>query len=168
MVKNEEIKLKIVEALQDDVYKGVARIDPQLMRNMGLQRGDVICVKGNRETLAIVDRAYPADVGENIIRIDGLIRRNARTGVGEQVVVKKANVKPATRVVIAPAQQGITIHGDPGMLKAGLLGRPVMKGDIISLGGVQRRRDIMGDFPDLLNDFQDIYYRSSNLLLQIY
>ena len=79
MKKNEEIKLKVVEALQDDVYKGVARIDPNLMRLLGLNRGDLISIAGSKETVAIVDRAYPADVGERIIRIDGLIRKNART-----------------------------------------------------------------------------------------
>jgi len=96
-LKDNEIRLKVVESLQDDVFKGVARIDPQLMRDMGLVRGDIIFIKGGRETLAIADRAYPADVGENILRIDGLIRKNARAGVGEQVVVKKASVKPATK-----------------------------------------------------------------------
>src|SRR3989344_2499504 len=128
-MKQPDIKLKVVEALQDDAYKGIARIDPQLMRAMGLARGDIICIKGGRETVAIVDRAYPADVGENIIRIDGLIRRNARTSVGEQVIVRKANIKAAVKVAIAPAQKGISVHADPEMLKNGLLGRPVTKGD---------------------------------------
>src|SRR3989344_1099363 len=147
---NDEIKWKVVEALQDDVYKGVARIDPQLMRVLGLNRGDIVSIKGGKETVAVVDRAYPADVGEGIIRVDGLIRRNARTSVGESVVVKKANAKPAVKVTIAPAQPGIMVHADPEMLKNGLLGRAVLKGDIISLGGVQRRRDIMSEgFPDL-------------------
>src|SRR3990167_9292763 len=93
-----QIRLKVVESLQDDVYKGVARIDPQLMREMGLARVDIIFIKGGRETLAIVDRAYPADVGENIIRIDGLIRKNARVSVGEQVEVRKIAVRPAAKV----------------------------------------------------------------------
>lgn len=155
---NPMIRLKVVESLQDDVHKGVARIDPQLMREMNLSRGDIISIKGNRETLAIVDRAYPADVGENIIRIDGLIRKNAKASVGEQVEVKKANVKPAAKVSIAPAQQGITVQADPEMLRNGLLGRPLTKGDIISLGGVQRRRDLMGDgFPDIFGDLQDLF-----------
>src|SRR3989338_5599226 len=95
------VKLKVVEALQDDAYKGIARIDPNLMKALGLNRGDIISVKGQRETVAIVDRAYPADVGEGIIRVDGLIRRNAKTGVGEMVLVKKANAKPAQKVAFA-------------------------------------------------------------------
>lgn len=158
MVKNNQAKLKVVEALQDDVHKGVARIDPQLMRDMGLIRGEIISITGGRETLAIVDRAYPADVGENIIRIDGLLRKNARTGVGEQVMVKKANAKPAARVTIAPVQQGIMVQADPEMLRNGLLGRPIIKGDIISLGGVHRRRDLMSEgFPDIFGDMQDLF-----------
>jgi len=148
------VKLKVVESLQDDVYKGVARIDPQLMKSLGLVRGDIISVKGNRETFVVVDRAYPADVGENIIRIDGLIRKNAKVSLGEQVAVKKGNTKPGKNVTIAPAQQGITVHADPEMLKNGLLGRPITKGDIISLGGVHRRRDMMSNgFPDLFGEF---------------
>ncbi len=156
--KTDDIKLKVVEALQDDVYKGVARIDPNLMRALGLSRGDLISIKGGRETIAIVDRAYPADVGERIIRIDGLIRKNARTGVGEQIAVKKADAIPAKKVSIAPVQKGVMIQADPEIFKNGLLGRVVMKGDVISLGGVQRRRDLMGEgFPDIFGDLQDLF-----------
>src|SRR3989304_4007794 len=115
--KSEGIRLKVVESLQDDAYKGIARIDPTLMKSLGLNRGDVIMVKGQRETPAIVDRAYPADVGEGIIRIDGLIRRNAKTSVGENIVIGKATINPAVKVTIAPAQQGIMVHGDPEMFK---------------------------------------------------
>jgi transitional endoplasmic reticulum ATPase len=157
-VKMEGVKLKVVEALQDDVYKGIARIDPQLMRDLGLIRGDMIVIRGGRETLAIVDRAYPADVGENIIRVDGLIRKNARVGVSEHVSVLKANAKPAGKLNIAPVQQGIMVQADPEMLKNSLLGRPVVKGDVISLGGVQRRKDVMGEgFPDIFGDLQDLF-----------
>ncbi len=157
-MKHQDIKLKVVEALQDDAYKGIARIDPQIMKILGLARGDIISIKGGRETVAIVDRAYPADVGEQIIRIDGLIRRNAKTGVGENVSVIKAAARAATKVSIAPAQQGVMVHGDPDMFKNGLLGRAVVKGDIISLGGVQRRRDMMRDgFPDIMGDLNDLF-----------
>ena len=157
-MKHNDFKLKVVEALQDDAYKGIARIYPQIMKILGLSRGDIIVVKGGRETVAIVDRAYPADVGEQIIRIDGLIRRNAKTGVGEQVSVFKAAARAATKVSIAPAQHGVMVHGDPDMFKNGLLGRAVLKGDIISMGGVQRRRDTMHDgFPDIIGDLNDLF-----------
>ena len=146
-----EVRLKVVEALQDDAYKGIARIDPQIMRALGLNRGDVILVKGQRETVAIVDRAYPADVGEGIIRIDGLARRNAKTSVGEIVTVKKANTRPIERVVLTPILQPgmhLRIQGDVGPM---FLGRAVSKGDIISFGGQNRRREeaFGGDLSDI-------------------
>ena len=42
------IKLKVLEALQDDAYKGIARIDTEVMRALGLQRGDIIYLLGHK------------------------------------------------------------------------------------------------------------------------
>ncbi len=157
MAKGTELRLKVVEALQDDAYKGIARIDPQLMRTLGLNRGDILSILGTRETVAIVDRAYPADVGESIIRIDGLIRRNAKTSVGEYVKVSKMQAKPATKVSIAPAQQGIMVQGDPDAFRNNLLGRAVMKGDVISLSGMPRRREMMGEGQEFIGDLNELF-----------
>ena len=155
------IQLKVVEALQDDAYKGIARIDADLMKELDLKRGDVILIKGNRETVAIVDRSYPADVGEGIIRIDGIQRKNAKTGIGEVVSISKAEIKEAKKIMIAPAQKGIMVQGDPQGLRNGLLGRTVMKGDIVVLGGVQRRKDLMseefGDLEDIFGNLNELF-----------
>ena len=158
------IKLRVAESLQDDAYKGIARIDFEIMKELGIHRGDIVSVKGDRETLAIADKAYPADIGEGIIRIDGIIRKNAHTGVGENVVVNKAEIREAKKVVIAPAQKGIRVQGD---LKPGLLGRAVIKGDIIVLGGIhQRRRDLINDdfgMDDIFGNLNDIFGGFGNL-----
>ena len=155
MANGKPIKLRVSEALQDDAYKGIARIDFEVMRSLGIKRGDVILIKGGKETVAIADKAYPADVGEGIIRIDGIIRKNARTGVSENVVVQKATIKEAKKVIIAPAQRGIMIQGN---LKPGLLGRAVLKGDIVVLGGVRRRADIMSeDLESLFGGLGDVF-----------
>jgi len=151
-----EIKLRVVEALQDDAYKGIARIDLELMKQLGLRRGDIISVKGERETVAIVDRAYPADIGEGIIRIDGIIRKNSKTSIGETVGVGKAAVKEAKKITIAPAQKNIMVQGDPQGIKASLLGRAVVKGDVLMLGGARRRRDLMSEFDELPGIFGDL------------
>ena len=157
-VKPQEVRLRVLEALQDDAYKGVARIDTEIMKILGLKRGDIISIKGERETVAIVDRSYPADVGEGIIRIDGLIRKNAKTGIGENVTIKRTQVKAAKKVSIAPAQPGIMVQGDPELFRNSLLGRAVVKGDIISLGGAQRRRDLMGgDMSEIFGDIQEMF-----------
>ncbi|MEK6895915.1 MAG: CDC48 family AAA ATPase [Nanoarchaeota archaeon] len=154
----QDLRLRVLESLQDDAYKGVARIDTEIMKILGLKRGDIVTIKGERETVATIDRSYPADVGEGIIRIDGLIRKNAKTGIGEMVTIKKAIVKPAKKVAIAPAQPGIMVQGDPELFRNGLLGRAVIKGDIISLGGAQRRRDLMGgDMSEIFGDINELF-----------
>src|SRR3989344_5705120 len=153
---DKEIKLRVVEALQDDAYKGVARIDLELMKQLGLRRGDIISIKGSRETVAIVDRAYPADLGERIIRIDGIIRKNSKTSIGESVTIKKAQIKEAKKITIAPVQKNIMVQGDPNGIKTSLLGRAVVKGDILVLGGAKRRRDLMSEFDELPGIFGDI------------
>jgi transitional endoplasmic reticulum ATPase len=151
-----QIQLKVVEAMQDDAYKGITRIDSEVMRELDIKKGDVIVIKGNRETVAIVDRAYPADVGEGIIRIDGIMRKNARTGIGDVVTISKADIKEAKKITIAPAQKGIMVQAEPENLKRGLLGRAILKGDIIVLGGVQRRRDLMTEFGDMDDVFGNL------------
>jgi len=151
------VKLKVMEALQEDAYKGIARIDSATMKQLGVRPGDVIVLKGERDSVAIVDRAYPSDIGENIIRIDGILRKNAKTGIGEIVHVEKAEVKNAKKVIIAPAQKGIIIQGDSDAFKKGLLGRAVMTGDIVVLGGTQRRRDIMTGYEDLFDIFGEAF-----------
>jgi len=156
-----EIKLNVVEAHQDDAYKGIARIDPQIMRELGIRRGEIISIKGNRETVAIVDKAYPADIGEGIIRIDGILRRNSKTSMGDVVNVSKAELKEAKKIIIAPAQKGIMVQADPDNLRKGLLGRAVLKGDVVVLGGMQRRKDLLSDefgpeFGDMFGNVRDM------------
>ncbi len=134
-----EIKLKVMEAVQDDVNKGIVKVDSTFMKQIGANPGEVIEIQGERITAAVVDRAYPGDIGLNIIRMDGNIRRNAKTSIGELVTVRKAEVKPAKKVVIAPAQKGILIKAHPQFFKQGLLGKALIKGDLVSLGRFRRR-----------------------------
>ena len=98
MEPNNYVKLKVMEAVQDDVNKGIVKIDSAFMKQMEVNPGDIVEIKGERSTAAIVDRAYPGDIGLNIIRMDGNIRRNARTSIGEIVSVKKCDVKPAKKI----------------------------------------------------------------------
>ena len=141
------VSLKVAEAIQDDVNKGIVRLDSSFMKDLGINSGDVIEIEGERKTVAIVDRSYPGDIGLEIIRMDGLIRRNAKTGLGESVKIRKAEVKEAKKVTIAPAKKGIVVRASSNTFKRGLLGRAVLKGDIISLGGVKRRKTTMSDNP---------------------
>ncbi len=153
-----DVKLKVMEALQEEAYKGIVRIDSETMREIEVRVGDIVEIEGGRKTLGIVDRAYPTDVGQTVIRMDGILRRNAKTGIGENVMVRKAEAKEAKNITLAPAQEGIMIKADGEFFKRGLLGRAVFKGDVVALGGAQRRRTAMSDSPffgDIFNVFDE-------------
>jgi len=144
------VRLKVGELTSREEFgKGIARLDSRTMRELGVSEGDVIEIEGKRKTCAIAVRPYPADVGLNIIRMDGLVRKNAGTSLGEVVKVKKADVKIAKRVVLAPAQKGIMLHISPEILKRNLFMRPVAKGDIIipsPITSTRRGRSLFEDF----------------------
>ncbi|MAG50628.1 ATPase [archaeon] len=148
----QETKLKVMEALQEEAYKGIVRIDAETMHEIGVRVGDIIEIEGNRKTVGIVDRAYPTDVGQSVIRMDGILRRNAKTGIGETIKVRKSEIKEAQKITIAPAQDNIMIQAHPNVFKRGLLGRAVIKGDMVAIGGTQRRRKTMTGSP-----FEDIF-----------
>ncbi|HLD12483.1 MAG TPA: CDC48 family AAA ATPase [Candidatus Nanoarchaeia archaeon] len=154
---SKDIKLKVQEALQEEAYKGIVRIDSQTMRALSIKPGDVIEIDGGRKTVGIADRAYPADIGQAVIRMDGITRRNAKTGIGEMVAVRRVDVKEAKTITIAPVQQGVVIQADPYVFKRSLIGRAVVKGDIIAPGGAQRRRKTMtgSPFEDIFNVFEE-------------
>ena len=154
-----ETSLKVMEALQEEAYKGIVRIDAETMHLLGIHAGEVVEIEGARKTVAIADRAYPTDVGQQVIRMDGILRRNAKTGIGESVKVRRAEIKEAKTISIAPAQKGVLIRADPEIFKRALLGRAVMKGDFIVPGGARTRRRAMSDTPffddvfSMLEDF---------------
>ena len=153
----EEIQLKVMEALQEEAYKGIVRIDSATMSKLDIRAGDIVEIEGNRITVGIADRAYPSDVGQTIIRMDGILRRNAKTGIGELVKIRKSKIKEATSITIAPAQKGVMIQAHPDIFKKGVLGRAVVKGDIIVLGGTRRRRRTMSESPLFENIFEDVF-----------
>lgn len=145
-----EIRLKVMESVQEDVNKGIVKIDSSFLRKIGANPGDVVEINGSRTTVAIVDRAYPGDIGLNIIRMDGNSRSNAKTSVGEFVEVKKVEPVLATRIKLAPATKRIVVRASPHFFKMGLLGKAVLKGDIVSLGQAKRRGDT--PLPHAVND----------------
>ncbi|MBI4163059.1 MAG: AAA family ATPase, partial [Candidatus Aenigmarchaeota archaeon] len=128
----EELKLKVGELTErGDFGRGIVRISAKDMKRLNIVEGDVVEIEGKRKTGAIAVRAYPVDVGLDIIRMDGLERRNCGAGIGEVVKVKQADMKEAKTVTIAPARKGIIIHMGNNLMKQNLLMRPVSTGDVI-------------------------------------
>src|ERR671938_1540678 len=121
-----------------DSGRGFARLPESLMEALGLSEGDVIEIVGKRTTAARAIRPYGEDAGIDIIRMDGLQRANAGVGSGDFVEVRKAESKPATRVVFAPAQANVRLQGSAAALKRTFAGRPLVEGDTVANAGHQR------------------------------
>ena len=148
-MENKEMKLKVAEAFsQNDVGRTIARIDPACMQKLDLLDGDIIEIEGKKVTAAKVASSQ-SDIGLGIIRIDGYLRKNAGTSIGEEVTVKRAEVKEAQRVVLAPVDQQIMIRGD---VKPAFMGRIMSKGDLIVTGIRQQQPMRGGLFDDFFRD----------------
>jgi transitional endoplasmic reticulum ATPase len=139
-MRDKEAVLKISEAFQQDVGYGRARIDHQTRMSLDLSIGDVIAIEGTKKTAAVVWRAHPTDEGKGIIRIDNLTRKNCGSGLGERVKIKRAEVKEAKDVSLAPliskGQQIQFGSGIDNLIKKGLLKRPLTKGDSVIIPGI--------------------------------
>jgi transitional endoplasmic reticulum ATPase len=158
---DENFKVKVAEAHQDDVNSGTVRLDRQLLGRLGLNYGDIVGITGERETLAIVDRAYPSDLGLEIIRMDGVLRKNAKVAVGEQVILFKPELMEAKKVVLNPINEFVPHQVTLNNLKKNLLRKPVFAGDILCIkasntGGPRRIMSQNNGFAiDIFNSIQD-------------
>jgi transitional endoplasmic reticulum ATPase len=96
------LTLRVAEALPKDVGRGMARLDPGGMEQLGANIGDVIAITGHRSTALKVMPAYPEARGKGLIQIDGIARENAGTGLDERVRVELATITDARKVALAP------------------------------------------------------------------
>ncbi len=140
--EGETIKLQVANSRPDDSGRGLARLPRTIMAQLGVTEGDVVDLIGKRVTPARVVFPYPEDETIQVVRIDGLQRANAGVGSGDYVEIRKSDPKPATRVVLAPAQKNLRLEGSSPALQRTFAGRPLCQGDTIATVGQQRVGDI--------------------------
>ncbi len=146
-----EMTLKVAESLsQREIGQGIARIDPNVMSELGLNEKDIIEINGDKKTAAIVLPSQ-TDIGLNVIRIDGLIRKNSGATIGGEVKIKKAKAVEAKKVVLAPTEDNIRVQGD---VRGLFMGKVMVKGDII--GSQIRAPRSNRSFNSIFDDFMDI------------
>jgi transitional endoplasmic reticulum ATPase len=138
MSDGETLRLKVSESNQGDVGKGIVRISEEHLEKIGLLVLDVVEIVGSRSTSALAVNAYSADQGLDIVRMDGLIRSNAGTSIGQYVAVRRANWSEAKNVTLAPVTQGMQIFAPGDVLTKVFMGRPVTKGDVISTTSIRK------------------------------
>ena len=128
---SQTLVLKVKEALSKDVGRAIARIDPEDMKDLGLEVGDIIEIEGKRKTPAKAMPCYAEDRGKKIIQIDGILRENALIGLDEKVKINKIDSKPANKITLSPLTMSNLLQRDSDSKYLGSLieGLPVISGD---------------------------------------
>lgn len=127
------IEFKVKEALPKDVGRAIARIDPEDMRDLGLEVGQVVQIKGKRNTVAKAMPCYADDRGKKIVQIDGITRENARVGLDEKVTIERVESRPARKLTLCPLTATGMVQKDKDAKYIGSLieGLPLTSGDKI-------------------------------------
>ncbi len=133
-MSSKESSLRVADARQRDVGHGKVRIDNDTMQKLGITAGDFVEIHGKKMTVAVAWPAYAEDQGQEIIRMDGLIRRNAGVALNEYVSVRKAEVKDAQAIIFAPTDVRLSVDEEfVSFVKRRFMDMPFIEGDMTLL-----------------------------------
>ena len=131
--KNKEtiITFKVKEALPKDVGRAIVRIDPDDMKTLNLDVGDIVEIEGKRKTPVKLMPCYVEERGKRLVQMDGITRENAKVGIDEKVTIRKADHKLAARITLSPLTLSSLAQKDKDARYIGTLieGLPVIIGD---------------------------------------
>lgn len=128
------VTLKVAEAFQNDIGRGIARIDSKAKSQLGVATGDIIKLTGKKSALAIVWQAHQDDEGLDMIRVDGILRQNLSIGLGERIKIESVQVKTAKKITLAPQEAVRYSVGFDQYVKKRLIGKAVLKGNLLPVG----------------------------------
>jgi len=131
---DKEIQLRVADSRQRDVGHGKVRMDNDTMQTLGITAGDFVEIHGKKMTVAIAWPAYAEDQGQEIIRMDGLLRRNAGVALNEYVSVRKADVKEAQSIIFAPTDVRLSVDDEfISFVRRRFMDLPFIEGDMTML-----------------------------------
>ncbi len=134
----DDLQLRVAKAIPSDVGHGRARVP--FDNDLNLKPGDIVEITGEQKTAAIVWRCRPEDANLGIIRVDGIIRKNAGVSLGDKVTIRKVETQPCQKLILSPVmakQQKVRFGpGIEGFARRGLNKRPVVSGDRIFIPGM--------------------------------
>jgi len=138
----ENITLKVAEAPQNLVGRGIAVVDPKVIQENGWKSGDVIEISGEKRIFAKLWPGQTVEYGGGLIRIDGYMRASIAVGLDDRVQIRKAEAKPATSLTMYPTEP-LRIVGAENYLAQLMDGRVVNQGASITINIMGRRIDMV-------------------------
>ncbi|MGN6613491.1 MAG: CDC48 family AAA ATPase [Candidatus Nitrosocosmicus sp.] len=135
--------LKVAEAEQRDVGRKIARVDPNVAKQLNIASGDAIELSSlGRKTTVLNWPAKESDKGKGLIRIDGLIRNRLDVGINDEIEIRVVESKNAKSITFAPIEP-LRIMGAEEFLAEYLNGTLMTKGDTIPINVMGRRIDLV-------------------------
>jgi len=125
-----EITLKIAEAAQRHVGKGIAVVDPKVVEENGWETGQILELVGNRKSHVKLWSGSTPDYGTGMIKIDGITRHNIGAGIGEKIIIKKVDALEAEQVTLSPIEK-LAEEGLQEYMQAYYMGHVLTTGDTL-------------------------------------
>jgi transitional endoplasmic reticulum ATPase len=119
------LSLQVSVARPQDASRGIARLDPADLAELGAETGTLITITGSRTAHARALPLPPSLRGRKLLQMDGSLRRNAGSAVGEAVRVAPHAPPPPARLARLSGPDWVT-HA---MLSRALEGVPLTEGD---------------------------------------
>jgi len=133
-----EITLKITEASQRHVGKGIAVVDPKVVQEDDWETGQILELVGNRKSHVKLWLGSTDQYGTGTIKIDGITRHNIGAGIGEKISVKSVDAAKADQVTVSPIEK-LGAEGLQEYMQANYFGHVLTTGDTLivstQLGG---------------------------------
>jgi len=133
----DEATLKVKEARVNEVGRGIARVDPEVFKELDLYSGDVLIIEGKRKAAALVWPGPRDDIGKNVIRLDGILRHNAGVALDDEIKVTKTECSDAKEIQLAPPQAIEFSEDFPAYIQERIINMPLLQGNSIVI-------DVMG------------------------
>ena len=133
-----ETILKIAEAAQRHVGKGIAVVDPKIVEDNNWEAGNVLELTGNRKSHIKLWPGSIEEYGTGTIKVDGITRQNIGAGIGKKISIKKVDAKEAEQVIVSPIEK-LSAEGLQEYMQANYMGHVLTTGDTLivttQLGG---------------------------------
>jgi len=139
--KSRSVGLRVEEIENENTGRSLCYIDQKVVEKLQLLKGSIIEIKGNKKTTGIVIPSI-TDRRKNIIRLNNLQLINAGAKVGDFIRINEAEVFLADEIELTPTSAETALIKQKEAIKAKIINKTVVKGDIIEiLGAVYQESD---------------------------
>ena len=126
-------ELKVKEAAQQHVGKGVAVLHPGVIRRYGWAAGQILELVYNKKTHVKLWPGSSKEHGMDGISIDGVTRYNIGAGIGDKISVRAVEAVDAEQIVLSPTEN-ITVDGLQEYMLRNYANHVFTTGDSITAG----------------------------------